>query len=284
MARTFNHGFSLLLTLSVMAGIAPVVVAQEQDAAQVPLMEEIEPLPQSILDADIVDVDPKRTYEQPGSSQSWFGGKPGHGQFSHRFDLVHSHPDDPSRHIGFGQPLTGLSWRNRPFHADVFAGAIMLQNLIPGEVDQEGSFFDGVRLGYDFDHYWGTEVRLGIAEGRLTYPTNPYFSGKSQLIILDYSVQFYPWGDSAWRPYATLGLGAAMFQYEDALGRDRGQAQVSMPFGLGLKYFLHKRIALRFELLDNMTLGGTDAMSASNFSVTGGFEYRFGGNAPGYYR
>lgn len=284
MGLKFSHGCSLLLTLGVMACVAPVVNAQDLSSSQAPAYEEIEPLPKSILDAETIDVDSKQTFEQPGSTENWFGGKHGHGQFAHRFDLVHSHPDDPSRHIGFGQPLTGMSWRNRPIHADVFAGAIMLQNLIPGEVEQEGSFFDGLRLGYDFDHYWGAEVRLGFAEGRLNYPTNAHFSGKSQLIILDYSVQFYPWGDAAWRPYAMLGLGAAMFQYEDALGRDRGQAQVSMPFGLGLKYFVHKRLALRFELLDNMTLGGTDAMSASNFSVTGGFEYRFGGSAPGYYR
>ncbi|MBA2117323.1 outer membrane beta-barrel protein [Bremerella alba] len=284
MGPTFSHGFLVLLTLSVMAGVAPVANAQESNSSEVSTLEEIEPLPQSILEAETIDVDSKHAYEQPVSTENWFGGKQGHGQFSHRFDLVHDHPDDPARHIGFGQPLAGMSWRNRPIHADVFAGAIMLQNLIPGEVEQEGSFFDGVRLGYDFDHYWGAEVRLGLAEGRLTYPANASFSGKSQLILLDYNVQFYPWGDSAWRPYATLGLGAAVFQYEDAIGRDRGQAQVSMPFGLGLKYFIHKRLALRFELLDNMTLGGTDASSSSNFSVTGGFEYRFGGSAPGYFR
>ncbi len=274
----------MLLTVSVMAYAAPVTNGQVVMSGQGTSLEEIEPLPRTILDAETIEVGSQPMYETPGATENWFGGAHGHRQFAHRFDLVHSDPDDPARHIGFGQPLTGMSWRNRPIHADVFAGAIMLQNLIPGEVEQEGSFFDGVRLGYDFDHYWGAEVRLGFAEGRLNYPTNPFFSGKSQLIILDYNVQFYPWGDSAWRPYATLGLGAAMFQYQDAIGRDRGQAQVSMPFGLGLKYFIHKRIALRFELLDNMTLGGTDAMSANNFSVTGGFEYRFGGNAPGYYR
>jgi len=284
MGGKFSHGLLMLLTLGVMACAALPAIAQEPIPAQVPFVEEIEPLPKSRLEAETIEGEPQPTYDQPGSTEHWFGGKEAHGQFSHRFDLVHSHPDDPARHIGFGQPLTGMSWRNRPIHADFFAGAIMLQNLIPGEVEQEGAFFDGLRLGYDFDHYWGAEVRLGLAEGRLNYPTNEFFSGKSQLILLDYNVQFYPWGDSAWRPYATLGLGAAVFQYEDALGRDRGQAQVSMPFGLGLKYFIHKRIALRFELLDNMTLGGTDAMSASNFSVTGGFEYRFGGSAPGYYR
>lgn len=284
MANASGKSNSALLTLCAFVLLAPALMAEETVSQSTATVEEIEPLPKSMLEAEVIEAEPSRTYAYPDAGESWFGGKHQKGEFSHRFDMVHSHPDDPARHIGWGQPLTGMSWRNRPIHIDVFAGTIMLQNLIPGDVEQEGAFFDGLRLGYDFDHYWGTEVRLGFAEGRLTYPTDTSFSGKSQLILLDYNVQFYPWGDSAWRPYATLGLGAAVFQYEDVLGRARDQAQVSMPFGLGLKYLVHKRLALRFEVLDNLALGGSDADSTNNFSVTGGFEYRFGGSAPGYYR
>lgn len=280
MNRRIGIRFSMLL--AVIASWVCAACCQAQEEPLPTTSPKAEGMVGSILDAEVIDVEPSRVYASPGSTESWFGGE--RKEYSHRFDFMHGHPDDPARHIGWGQPLQGMSWRNRPFHFDAFAGTIMLQNLIPGEIDQSGAFFDGFRLGYDFDHYWGAEVRLGFAQGRLIYPTDTTFSGKSQLILLDYNVQFYPWGDTKWRPYATLGLGAAVFQYEDELGRARDQSQVSMPFGLGLKYFLNKRIALRFELLDNLALGGTDAVSSNNFSVSGGFEYRFGGVGPSYYR
>lgn len=272
------------LALCLVALSACLVEAQQSvPVDNQPYIEEIEPLPKDMLEAPKLEVHPERAYDTPGNSSHWFAGLHS-GQFAHRFDMIHKNPDDPARYIGFGQPLIGTSWRNRPIHADVFGGAIMLQNLIPGEIEQSAAFFDGVRLGYDFDHYWGMEARFGFAEGRLVYPSNTAISGKSQLILADYSLQFYPWGDATWRPYATFGLGAAIFQYDDEFGRTRDQAQVSMPVGLGLKYFIHQRIALRFELLDNVTFGGTDAQSTSNFSVSAGFEYRFGGKNPGYFR
>ncbi|PQO42288.1 porin family protein [Blastopirellula marina] len=248
-----------------------------------PILNGIEPLPKTMLEAPTIDGKPDRAYEQVQQSDTWFGRLHSR-QFAHRFDFAHQNPDDPSRYIGYGQPLIGTSWRNRPIHADLFGGTIMLQGLIPGEIQQSASFFDGVRLGYDFDHYWGMEARVGFAEGRLVYPTDTTLSGKSQLILLDYSMQFYPWGDATWRPYATFGLGGAILQYDDEFGRSRDQAQISMPFGLGVKYFIHQRISLRFEMLDNLTFGGADAKSANNFSVTAGFEYRFGGSSPGYFR
>ncbi len=276
----------IAIALAVSPVMLSVCLAEMQQPIPVdeqPYIEDIEPLPKTMLQAPTIEVQPTQSFETPGSADRWFGG--GHrGQYAHRFDMMHKNPDDPARYIGFGQPLIGTSWRNRPIHADVFGGTIMLQNLIPGEIEQSAAFFDGVRLGYDFDHYWGMEARFGFAEGRLIYPSDTTISGKSQLILVDYSMQFYPWGDSTWRPYATFGLGAAIFQYDDEFGRTRDQAQVSMPVGLGIKYFIHQRISLRFELLDNVTFGGTDAQSASNFSVTAGFEYRFGGRNPGYFR
>ena len=275
--------YSLLLAAFGSSCWASLAYAQEElPCGNEPIVADIDPLPGNRLDSGTSDSESGRLLAPPGPSENWFGGH--RGQFSHRFDLSHSHPDDPARHIGFGEPLHGMSWRNRPFHFDTFAGTIMLQNLIPGQIEQASSFFDGFRLGYDFDHYWGAEMRLGFGQGRIIYPQNVNISGKSQLILLDYSVQFYPWGDTKWRPYALLGLGAAVFQYDDMFGRPRDQSQVSMPWGIGMKYLIHKRIALRFELLDNMTLGGTDASSSNNFSVAGSIEYRFGGNSPGYFQ
>jgi len=240
-----------------------------------------EELPKAHSHEASIDTGPA-VYPLPKGPDQWLHFSGPRHRIGDVFRWSHTHPDDPQRHVGQGQPLVGTSWRNRPYHADLFAGAIMLQNLVPGEIEQTGAFFDGFRLGYDFDHYWGGEFRLGFADSRLTYPEDETISGKSQLIIFDYSAQYYPWGDATWRPYGTLGLGAAIFQYDDVNGITRDQTQVSLPIGIGLKYFFHRRFSLRLEMLDNMALGGTEAEATHNFSFTGGFEYRFGANAPYY--
>jgi len=202
-------------------------------------------------------------------------------QMVNRFDMTHSHPDDPGRHMGMGQPLIGTSWRNRPFHADLFGGAIVLNDISDSE-QQSGGFFDGIRLGYDFDHYWGAEARFGFAEGRVTYPSDETESGKSQVILFDYSMLFYPWGDTKFRPYTNIGLGAAIVQYDDVLDVVRDESMVSIPLGIGFKHLLHRRFALRLEVLDNIMFGGSNVTPSHNFSVTGSVEYRFGAKRTSY--
>lgn len=213
-----------------------------------------------------------------------FGEKPLGHSLRDRFATYHDHPDDPARHVGLGRPLIGSSWRNRPYHADLFMGSILLQNLISDEVNQAPAVLSGLRLGYDFDHYWGGEVRVGIAQARVTYPQYPSRSNTSQVYLFDYSVQYYPWGDSTWRPYATLGMGAASFQFDDAFGANRDQTQFGLPFGFGLKYYWLRNCSLRLELLNNYAFGSNEINAMHNLSFTGGLEYRFGAGTSPYAR
>ena len=75
----------------------------------------------------------------------------------------HRSPDHPARHVGFGEPLVGTSWLNRPFHAGWLVGGLFGDDLIAGQVDQDEDIFGGYRLGWDFDHYWGSELRFAFA-------------------------------------------------------------------------------------------------------------------------
>lgn len=201
-----------------------------------------------------------------------------------RFATHHEYLDDSGRHVGLGRPLVGRSWRNRPYHVDLFMSSVLLQNLITDEVNQAPALFSGVRLGHDFDHYWGGELRLGIAQSRLTFPGFPTLEDTSQVYLFDYSMKYYPWGDSTWRPFATVGLGAASFQFHDRFGVNRGQTQFGLPFGVGLKYYWLRNCSLRFELLNNYAFGSNEINAMNNLSFTGGLEYRFGAGTSPYAR
>jgi len=74
------------------------------------------------------------------------------------------HSDFAPRHIGKGHPLEGTSWLNRPRYAGWFMGTMFGDEIITDRVDQNSDFYGGYRLGWDWDHYWGSEARLGFAE------------------------------------------------------------------------------------------------------------------------
>ena len=44
-------------------------------------------------------------------------------------------------------------------HLDL-VGGISGDTLIAGQINQNGGFLGGMRLGWDYDHYWGLETRL----------------------------------------------------------------------------------------------------------------------------
>ncbi|PQO35577.1 hypothetical protein C5Y97_13105 [Blastopirellula marina] len=201
-----------------------------------------------------------------------------------RFGFYHSHPDDPARHQGVGRPLYGTSWRNRPYHFDYLFGVVETNDLQRNEVLLRSTILQGFRLGYDFDHYWGTEIRFAFGDGKLAYASNPLLDGSAQLMMFDTNLLYYPWGDSVWRPYATVGLGATYYGYDDVNGVNRDQTNFSIPIGIGLKHFFRPWLAFRCELMDNIATGSGSVPTTHNFSFTTGIEYRFGGSRWSYTR
>ncbi|PHS03167.1 MAG: hypothetical protein COA78_18915 [Blastopirellula sp.] len=206
------------------------------------------------------------------------------GVFPDKLGFFHSDPDDPGRYSGEGAPLFGTSWRNRPYHADIFFGSLLTGDLEKGSIFQRSTAISGVRLGYDFDHYWGAEIRLAKADARVNYASDRTLAGTSSILMVDTTMKYYPWGDSQWRPFATLGMGYASFDYLDATGLARNQSLVNIPIGVGMKYYLRPWFIFRTEMQDNMTIGASGMSSMHNLSFTGGFEYRFGGPRPSYTR
>lgn len=190
---------------------------------------------------------------------------------------------EAERFTGWGQPLYGTSWLNRPFGASWFAGFIQGGAPIPGTVGQHGGFFGGYRFTWDYDYYYGLDVRLGMAAIGLQYPEYNRPTATSDYYVADVSFVYYPWGDSRWRPFVTLGLGTTKISFFDYNNNYYGGVLVSLPFGVGFKYRCREWFDLRFDVMDNVAFGRGPFSTFQNVSYTGGFEVRFGGLRKLYY-
>ncbi len=196
----------------------------------------------------------------------------------------HTHPDDPRRHVGLGHPLIGTSWRNRPLQIGWLVGGLFGNDLIAGRVSRDTTLLGGYRVGWDFDHYWGCELRWAFANGGLRYPQNVTTMGPSaEVQFLDVSLMYYPWGDARWRPFFSLGLGAARFRFKDDQQRDIGETPISLPIGLGVKYLWKDWLALRAEFTDTWSFASGEVGSLHNLSLTCGAEIRWGGTRTSYF-
>jgi len=189
------------------------------------------------------------------------------------------------RFSGRGEPLTAGSWMNRPYYVGGFIGGIGGDTLVDGEINQNGGFYWGGNLGWDYDHYWGLEMRLAFSSQGLDYLQYPTIDNSyNELVLWDTSFLYYPWGDSRWRPYFKLGFGFADFDYTDATGIRRSEMVYEMPFGIGLKYRVNQYWTWRFDATDNLIFGGNVGMETQNqFSLAAGLEYRFGGRRQSYW-
>jgi hypothetical protein len=196
---------------------------------------------------------------------------------------LHSDPNDSARSTGIGQPLKGTSWRNRPFHIGWLFGGMIGDSLIDGEIDQQDGLIGGYRLGWDFDHYWGTELRYAFAKQDLIdLQTNtPLPTGTDK--FWDVNLLYYPWGDAEWRPFASVGLGVANFRFEDANQVLFDDTLLTIPVGVGVKYYYRPWLALRTELMDNFSIGSHGLDTMHNVSLSGGVEVHFGGPRRTYF-
>lgn len=196
------------------------------------------------------------------------------------FGLRHSSAD--GRHLGKGIPLEGTSWLNRPYHADWFVGSLLGDNLTDS-VRQNNELFGGVRIGFDFDYYWGLDWRFGWADPNMAVdgvdersPTGSYFAS-------DIDLKYYPWGDAKIRPYGLLGVGLARvsFRNEDDFGQ--GVNLATMPWGVGIEFPQWPWLAWRLEVIDNLAFGADGVQTLNNFAITAGMEWRFGAKPNSYW-
>lgn len=195
----------------------------------------------------------------------------------------HSDPNDPYRHTGMGEPLIGTSWRNRPWYLGLFVGGIFNDDLVRNEVLQNNAVFLGARIGWDFDHYWGLEGRYAFARAEALTGAGVPITESARDYYGDVSLLYYPWGDSRWRPYVSLGLGLANFRFRNDQGYYINDSAFGMPIGIGLKSYYSNWFTLRLDVVDNMAFGTNQLSSMHNFSVMAGVEFRFGGKSPSYF-
>ena len=77
------------------------------------------------------------------------------------------------------------------------------------------------------------------------------------------SVLYYPWGDSRWRPYATIGMGVTSVDFIDRFSTVYQDAFFTLPFGIGVKYLHSDCLDFRLEMVDHMAIGGGTPIETS---------------------
>jgi len=202
-------------------------------------------------------------------------------------------PTGPDK--GVGQPLKMRSWQDHPFYFGGFVGYISGSQLVDKMIDQSNGANGGLKLGYYFNDYWGVESRLHFASidiretdyGRQIYdawyeasypgaPDLPLTTRSNHLTTLDVSVQYYPLGNAKWRPFFTYGLGFTRESFIDTFGVNNRVDTITMPIGIGLRYWWNEYLAIQADLVDNIIFSTGQAKTQNNFAFTVGVAYAFG--------
>lgn len=176
-----------------------------------------------------------------------------------------------------GNPLVHESWLNRPFSVGILSGALFLDKPLPGRVNGTAGYMPGLRFGWDTTYYWGTEARFAYTTTGLQTPTNAAALGNARILLVDSSVLYYPWGDTQWRPYASVGMGLFDILFTNDVGTQVHQTAFNLPFGVGLKVRHNQRWVFRLDVTDNLSFAAGDQLATmNNISLTGGLELRLG--------
>lgn len=197
------------------------------------------------------------------------------------FGLRHSSSD--GRYIGKGVPLEGTSWLNRPYHADWFLGSLLGDELIADRVQQGNELIAGLRVGYDFDYYWGLDWRFGWSKPNADFGDPETTPQNGSYFISDIDLKYYPWGDAKVRPYYSLGTGLVRINFVDDEGRNNNVTLATMPFGAGVDFHQWPWLAWRLEVLDNLAFGADGVETLNNFSFVAGMEIRLGAKPQSYW-
>lgn len=217
--------------------------------------------------------------------EEYYGGGYSHHQHHQPREpwFAHDTPNDPARHTGWGDPLTGTSWLNRPWYVGVFVGGMLADDFVGGAVEADSAPIVGMRIGHDFDHYWGWEVRYAYSRVETFTGAGVPIAEPGREYFVDVALLHYPWGDSRWRPYLLAGVGFMNARYVNDLGQGIDDTALTIPLGVGLKVYNSPWFTIRFDAVDNLSFAGGHLDQMHNFSLMLGCEWRFGGTRPSYF-
>jgi len=210
-----------------------------------------------------------------------------------------SSPTGPDK--GVGMPLVNKSWLDHPWYVGGFVGAITGSELVSGMIKQKMGGNGGFMCGYNFNEYWGVESRLHFASidiedtdtARKLFEANfkaqfpemsvpPLSTRTNELTVLDAAVHYYPLGNAKWRPYFKYGLGFGWQKYTNTFGYEQSADIITMPLGLGMRYWWNERIAIQADLIDNVVFSSNIAKTQNNIALTVGLTYSFGSGKKKY--
>ena len=197
---------------------------------------------------------------------------------------------------GAMQTIPYEGWNYRPGGVSWFVGMVQGGPLMPGWMGMDRGYYGGARVSWDVGCYWSGEFRLSSASIAVFDTPRAIAAAEEEngdsydkrrgvdVYMWDLDVLYYPWGDTPFRPYFTVGFGAASLDVTDRLAHRYQDTLFSLPVGIGFKHRFTSRLALRFELADNIFVGGASGFSTvHNVSLTGGIELRFGAPQKSYW-
>jgi hypothetical protein len=193
------------------------------------------------------------------------------------FSWLHlRHSYTHGRNVGVGWPYIGTSWLNRPYYVGGEFGTIWLLDAVEDSIARDIDTFGGVFLGWDWDYYWGSELRFSRATPELINANAPDARRSDVLFTWSYSAMYYPWGDAQIRPYWRWGIGNTRFDFPLDTGQHWDEWLFTFPIGIGIKYPFRRWLAGRAELTDHLSVGHNGLPTQNNLSLTFGLEWRFG--------
>lgn len=219
--------------------------------------------------------------EQPPAADEPPCPPPGYWPCMSWMELRHSYTD--GRSVGLGGPLVGSSWLNRPYYAGFELGTLWMTQSIEDSVSRDVDTFGGVFVGGDWDHYWGSELAFHWATPELINSRALTANRTDSLFNWSCSLMYYPWGDSAIRPYWRWGIGSTHVDFPLDDGSRHDEWLLTLPIGVGVKYPYRRWLAFRAEFTDQLAFGDSDIRTQNNLTLTCGLEWRFGVHPRSYW-
>jgi len=193
------------------------------------------------------------------------------------------HSQTHGRHVGLGAPFVSTSWLNRPYYVGAEVGELWIMRSEAPHVSRDSDIFGGIFVGWDWDHFWGSELRIDWATPELVNSEAPDADRTDSLFAWSANLMYYPWGDSKFRPFWRWGVGTTQFDFPNDEGVRREETLLTLPIGIGIKYPIRPWLTARGEFTDQFSVGNDGLPPQHNLTLTLGLECRFGVHPKSYW-